>query len=206
MKIRRGRPGLPKIQVLDTEDRWQTTEDEHLWWPRIQWIDPGGVSGVAVIWFDPKAVFSELTMAKCVLAYAEMFLSGPEDGPNGQVNRYLRMRKALSGHPGLASGIESFTIRQFNQDWEFLAPVRIRAAISNRMSMMSPEAPLFAQAPNDALNAFTNDRLQALRMYTPGPDHVNDAKRHALLWIRKLRTAGIDYFKAAHGNEEDWWE
>ena len=198
---------MPKITVLDSEDRWShTAEDEFLWWPRIQWIDPGTVSGVAVVWFDPVAVFSGQTMAKCVLAYAEQFLSGPENGPNGQINRYLRMRKALSGHPGLAVGIESFTIRQFNQDYEFLAPVRIRAGIESRMSMMNPQPVLHAQNPNDALNTYTNDRLTALRMYTPGPDHVNDAKRHALLWIRRLRSAGREAFISAHGEEQGWWE
>lgn len=207
LAARKGRARLPKITVLDSEDRWShTAEDEFLWWPRIQWIDPGTVSGVAVIWFDPVAVFAGQTMAKCVLAYAEQFLSGPENGPNGQINRYLRMRKALSGHPGLAVGIESFTIRQFNQDYEFLAPVRIRAGIESRMSMMNPQPVLHAQNPNDALNTYTNDRLTALRMYTPGPDHVNDAKRHALLWIRRLRSAGREAFISAHGDEQGWWE
>lgn len=208
LATQKGKARLPKIQVLDSEDRWShTAEDEFLWWPRVLWIDPGGVSGVAVVWFDPIALFAGATMAKCVLAYSEMFLSGPEDGPNGQVNRYLRLRNALSGHPGLATGIESFTIRQFNQDWEFLAPVRIRAAISNRMSMIKPDPPtLWSQSPSDAMNAFTNGRLQELRMYTPGPDHINDAKRHALLWLRKLRSAGKEFFITAHGDEPGWWE
>lgn len=209
--VARGRLRVPKIVILDTEERWQDTEDEYLWWPRVQWIDPGVVSGVAIVWFDPNAVFEGKTTAKTVLAYSEMFLSGPEDGPNGHVNRFLRLRRTLNQHTGLATGIESFVIRQFNQDEDFLAPVRIRAAIQNRMSMMQegPEsaAPaLHAQTPSDAMNAFTNDRLKALRMYTPGPDHINDAKRHCLLWIRKLRNQGEEFFKAAHGDEPGWWQ
>jgi hypothetical protein len=204
---------VPKINVLDTEDRWDNrNEDEYLWWPRVQWIDPGTVSGVAVVWFDPWAVFEGKTTAKTVLAYSEMFLSGPENGPNGQINRYLRLLRTLNQTPGLASGCESFTMRQLNQDWEFLAPVRIRAGLEARMSMAPARKEsetgitLFTQSPSDALTTFTNDRLKAQRMYTPGPDHINDAKRHCLLWIRKLRNAGIEFFEEAHGDEPGWWD
>jgi hypothetical protein len=201
---------VPTIHHIDSEGRWDhANEDEFLWWPRVLWIDPGTVSGVAVVWFDPIAVFSGQTTAKTVLAYSEMFLSGPENGPNGQINRFLRLRRALNQEIGLASGVESFVIRQFNQDDEFLSPVRIRAGIESRTSMMregSDEDPpvIHTQTPSDAMNAFTNDRLAALQMYTPGPDHVNDAKRHALLWIRKLRNRGVEFFYNAHGREEGW--
>lgn len=213
---------MPDYKILDTEDRWDTTtEDEWLFWPRVLWIDPGTVSGVAVVWFDPWALFENKTTAKTILAYSEIFLDGPEDGPNGQVNRFLRMQRTLNQEPGLATGIESFVVRSANMDWEFLSPVRLRAAISNRLSMLPPNphdldemgrvrfnggTPLHAQSPSDAKNAFTNDRLKALRMYRPGPDHVNDAKKHALLWIRKIGKAGPEAFRAAHGDDEGWWQ
>lgn len=202
-----GRRKVPKIKILDTEERWDDrNEDEFLWWPRVLWIDPGVVSGVAVVWFDPTAVYAGKTTAKTVLAVSEMFLSGPENGPNGQINRYLRLRRSLDATPGLATGVESFVMRQFNQDEDFVAPIRIRAGIESRMSMMEGEPVLYSQSPSDALTTFTNDRLTALRMYTPGPDHVNDAKRHTLLWVRKLRNHGVEFFKVAHGDEEGWWE
>jgi hypothetical protein len=199
---------------MDTEERWNNNnEDEYLWWPRVQWIDPGGVSGVAVVWFDPWAVFEGKTTAKTVLAYSEMFLSGPENGPNGHINRFLRLRRTLAREVGLATGCESFVPRQMSQDPNFLAPVRIRAGIESRMSLMPAEnghegegIPLFTQSPSDALTTFTNDRLKALRMYTPGPDHINDAKRHCLLWIRKLRNAGPDFFHEVHGEESGWYD
>lgn len=212
--MRRRRASLPEIKFLDPEERWDhSKEDEYLWWPRIQWIDPGGVSGVAVVWFDPKAVFEDRPMAKCVLAYSEMFLYGPEAGLNGQVNRYLRMRRTLDQEPGLATGVESFVPMQLNMSQDFLAPVRIRSALEFALSRTKPHGsetlgdgvPLYAQSPSDAITSFTNDRLKTLRMYTPGPDHVNDAKRHCLLWIRKLKFKGIEFFKQSHGDEEGWW-
>lgn len=206
---------MPKVVILDPEERWDATkEDEFLWWPRVQWIDPGVVSGLAVVWFDPKAVFEDKPIGRTILAYSEMFLSGPEEGINGQVNRFIRTRRSLDLHPGLATGCESFVIRQFNQDWEFLAPVRIRAAITDRMAMTKPHfsdtvgdgVQLHVQTPSDAISAFTNDRLKTLQMYTPGPDHLNDAKRHCLLWIRKLRQRGRAFFEEVHGNEPGWWD
>lgn len=213
---------MPKIHILDTEDRWNPGEDEHLWWPRVQWIDPGGTSGLSTVWFDPKALFDGKTTAKVILGHSEMFLNGPESGVNGQVARYLRFARALSYEDaddgpeyrqGLALGCESFSLRMLNTSYEFLAPVRIRASLEDRLAEwvnpLHPDVqgvPLHVQSPSDAKNAFEDSRLKQLRMYTPGPDHIRDSTRHCLLWIRKLRVAGLDFFKAAHGYEEGWFE
>jgi hypothetical protein len=214
---------MPKIKVLDTEGRWNAdAADEHLWWPRVQWIDPGGTSGLAVVWFDPKALFEGKTTAKVVLGHSEMFLNGPEDGVNGQVDRYLRVARGLEyeldeeGEPqhrkGLVMGCESFQLRMLNQAPEFLSPVRIRAKLDYELSMREhpmfnrPGVPLFTQTPSDAKKTFEDSRLHNLRMYTPGPDHIRDATRHCLLWIRKMRVAGLDFFKETHGYEEGWFE
>lgn len=210
---------MPKITVLDQEGRWnRSNEDEYLWWPRVLWIDPGVVSGVAVVWFDPKALLvDDLKTVKVVLAYSEMFLYGEEYGRTGQVGTYLKLREKLDEEVGLATGCESFRVLRLDSSEEFVAPIRIRSAIQQQMSILRPlgwqkgdpfGVPLFAQSPSDAINAFTNDRLKALRMYTPGPDHVNDAKRHTLLWIRRLKANRdpMAAFRAAHGYEEGWFD
>jgi hypothetical protein len=209
---------MPKIHLRDQDGRWNNNnEDEYLFWPRVLWIDPGTVSGVAVVWFDPVAVFhEEVPLSRQVLAYSELFLSGPENGPNGQVNRYLRLRKTLAQELGLVSGIESFVPLKFNQSEEFFSPIRIRAGLEARMSMLEQHpaqvrsgevgVPLYHQSPSDAITSFSNDRLGKLNMYTPGPDHINDAKRHTLLYLRKLKASGFEEFTARHGNEESWFE
>lgn len=208
---------MPRIQLLDTEGRWDSkNEDEYQWWPRVLWIDPGEVSGVAAIWFDPQALLVDNAKTqKVLLAYSEIHLHGPENGLNGQVHRYLRLRSKLDEEIGLATGCESFVPLQLNQSREFLAPVRIRAALDYEMSKLKPKGaatigngvPLLVQSPVDAKSAFTNERLKALRMYTEGPDHVNDAKRHGLLHIRRLKAkpGDLDLFKAYHGYEEGWF-
>ncbi|QLF84555.1 RuvC-like resolvase [Microbacterium phage Rie18] len=216
---RNAKTPMPKITVLDQEGRWnRNNEDEYLWWPRVLWIDPGVVSGVAVIWFDPKALLvDDLKTAKVVLAYSEMFLHGEEYGRTGQIGTFLKLREKLDEEVGLATGCESFKVLQANSSEDFVAPIRIRSGIQQVMSTTTPlgwhkgepiGVPLFTQSPSDAINAFTNERLKALRMYTPGPDHINDAKRHCNLWIRRLKAQRdpMAAFRAAHGYEEGWFE
>lgn len=206
---------MPKLRIVDVENRWnrENEEDEYLWWPRTQWIDPGGTSGVAILWFDPVALFDEQPMARVLLAVSEMYLSGPETGINGQVNRFMRLHRTLNQEIGLATGSESFQLRTDNRDEDVLSPVRIRATIEYELSITKPVGedkvgngiPLHTQTPADAKGSYTNDRLRSLGLYTPGPDHINDAKRHALLHLRKVRAAGVEAFKLMHGNEEGWW-
>lgn len=209
---------MPRITVLDQDGRWNpSNEDEYLWWPRVLWIDPGVVSGVAVVWFDPKALLvDDKKMVRVVLAYSELFLHGPENGINGQIHQFLRLRTKLDEEPGLATGCESFVPLKLNQDKDFLAPVRIRAGLDYELSKTKPHGadrigngvPLWTQSPTDAKAAFTNQRLEALRMHTPGPDHVDDAKRHDLLHIRRLKAkpGDLTLFKHMHGYEEGWFD
>jgi len=192
--------------IIDVRDRWnREAEDEALWWPRVLWIDPGTVSGVACIWFDPNAIFDDKPIGVQILAYQEMFLSGPEIGEAGQVSRFIAEALTLGTETGLAVGCESFVPRQLNMSPEFLSPVRIASAVSYGLSVLGKPVPVYRQSPSDALRTFTNDRLRQVRMYTPGPDHVNDAKRHCLLWLRKLGGAGREQFQEMHGNEKGWW-
>lgn len=198
---------LKKPVILDREDRWQDNEDEYLWWPRILWIDPGVVSGVACVWFDPKTLVSGAPLRKSVLAWHETFLYGPESGRNGQVNRFLRMRHLLASETGLATGVERFTLMRIEQSPAYLSPVRIRAAIEFGMSMQrNPEERIAVQSPGDAMTTFTDARLKSLEMYTPGPDHIRDGTRHCLLHIRKIGSHGREAIEASHGIEEGWWD
>jgi len=50
-----------------------------------------------------------------------------------------------------------------------------------RYAAWSYRTPLEEQAPADAMNFVTNDKLKRLGYYTPGPDHANDAMRHLIL-------------------------
>lgn len=199
---------MPKIHILDKnagtpEARWDSSyEDEYLYWPRVAWLDPGVVSGLAVVWFDAAALFAGETLRTCLLAMSGEYLRGPE---REQVGRYATAVRSLArgaegDAPGLAVGVESFVPRMISYDRDFLAPVRIRAMAEYAL----PEYAFAVQSPADALGSWGNDRLKALGMYQAGPDHINDARRHALLWIQRLRHAGVEHFYGAHGRDVRW--
>lgn len=195
-------------KILDTEERWRKeAEDEYLWWPRILWIDPGVVSGVACIWFDPKALLGGKTLRRSVLAWHETYLYGSENGDNGQVSRFLRMSRILAQETGLAIGVERFTVMRIERSAAYLSPVRIRAAIEHQISVsrVGPKE-ILVQSPGDAMTAFTDDRLRSLEMYTPGPDHIRDGTRHCLLHLRRMASIGREAFQQIHGHEDGWWE
>lgn len=192
--------------VRDSSDRWDSSSvDELQFWPRVMWMDPGVISGVAVVWFDPRALLIEQKkMPRCILAWWETYLGGPE---NRQIDEFLSLGRQLDdGKPGLALGVESWTMRKFDQSSDFLAPVRLRSKLEYAVPLWSPGRRIAAQSPSDALTTMTDERLKLLNMFTPGPDHIRDATRHCLLWIRKMRIAGWSGFRSWHGWDRAWAE
>ena len=188
---------------------WTWAEDEHQWWPRTLWIDPGGTSGYCVIWFHPlRFLDGRVPLIRCIVAWEAGFLRGEEDAQVGQV---VEMVRELGGSCGLTVGSESFVVRQLNMSEAFLSPVRIRAALKNRLWSGVREwdgqvrrRPLFTQSPADAKRTVTDERLHIWDLWTPGPDHARDATRHAILHLRKVRSTGGDSFRRAFGWEEGW--
>jgi hypothetical protein len=204
---------LPLPVIRDNaEGIWDADcEDEHLWWPRIYWVDPGDVSGVACIWFDPVRLFAGYRTARCILAWAESYVSGPEDV---QVAHMMGHVASLGGPTGLAVGVESFVPQQLNMSSSFLSPVRIRSKIEFGLHQGVKEYDgevrhrlINTQSASEALSTITDNRLKLMGLYTPGPDHIRDATRHCILWLRKLRQdgRGMVFFRRAHGWEEGWW-
>lgn len=195
-------------EVRDPE-LWVDTEDEHQWWPRTLWIDPGGTSGVCVMWIHPgRFLDHKVPLIRTVLAWETMFLHGSEDD---QVSAVVDMIRELGGGSGLTIGSESFVVRTLNMDESFLSPVRITAALRHRMwngirdfDGEVRRRALFKQSPADAKTAVTDERLRVWDLWTPGPDHARDATRHAILHLRKVRSGPGDSFRRAFGWEEGW--
>jgi hypothetical protein len=195
------------VRVVDPEDRWDKDAlDEVVFWPRTMWIDPGVVSGVAVVWFDPKAVLARKPISKCVLAWWCGELRGDE---RVQIARFHAMALSL-GHgdpdwsPGLVVGAESFDVRRLDRSAAFLSPVRIAHTLD--FLFWRRETVMQWQTPSDAKVTMTDARLKVWNMYTKGPDHQRDATRHCLLWLRKLSGGGVENFTKTHGDAEEWWE
>lgn len=199
----------PVVRDIENSPWDEECEDEHLWWPRILWVDPGDVSGLAVVWFDPAALFAGKPTPRVVLAWYATYVNGDE---NDQAAKILGAVSEIGG-VGLAVGIESFVVQQLNMDKSYLSPVRIRAKVEFGLDRGVKEQDgktrrrrAFAQSSVDALTAITDARLKLWDMYTPGPDHIRDATRHCLLWLRRIQSKGIVEFRKAHGWEEGWFE
>jgi hypothetical protein len=61
--------------------------------------------------------------------------------------------------------------------------------------------------PSDIKKGAEGDaRLKVLRLYKPGPDHINDAMKHCLLHMSRLRVGGLGNFQKLYGWEKGWEE
>lgn len=99
--------------------------------------------------------------------------------------------------PGCAVVMEDFIVRQFNQDRDFLAPVRIMAALDYALWKMNVQA--FRQQPSEAKGAVTDARLKVWGYYSSegGLNHARDADRHAITFLRKLKDPNKGAFRRA---------
>lgn len=203
-----------KVRFPD-ETRWEPeNEDEHTFWPRTLWFDPGLSTGVTILWLDPVLLFRSDSppVPRCVMAWWSYQLSG---GRNSQVFQACELVKAIGGRSGLLIGVEDFILRTSNQSRTALEPVRwthsFEYALWRGLREYDGEVrrrSYVIQSPGDAKHRFTDDRLKMHELYTPGPDHIRDSTRHALLWLVRLRSEENKhpgFFQKMHGREEDWY-
>lgn len=189
-------------------DEWAGAKGEHRWWPRTLWLDPGGTTGLAVVWFHPKRFMDpeNYSLTRCIVAWDALNLVGPEQD---QELRILEFIRDVGGEQGLSVGAESFVVRQLNMSNEFLSPVRVKAVISFQLYRGLKEwdgvvrrRRLYEQTPADAKSTVTDQRLRLWNMYKKGPPHARDATRHALLHLRRVR--GRNQFKEVFGWDSEW--
>lgn len=194
----------------DMDNRWDLEDPEEYGnWPRTFWVDPGSTSGLAVIWVDPVR-FLDLSQPtiRSVIAWWVAYTHGPE---NDQTDAMRSVVSELGGPSGLTVGIETFTVRQLNMDKSFLSSPRIGAKLDftcwrgvRDWDGTVRRRAVWWQSPSDALTAITDDKLRRWGLYAPGADHVRDATRHALLHLRRIRSAGGTTFRDAFGWDEAW--
>lgn len=202
---------MTEIAVLD-EDR--ASAETLGGFPRVLALDPGKTTGWAVVWFDDDALFdTQQSIQRAPVAWIAGMWLGPEVGHMDALMRMLR--KSPIGGDGLAIVCEDFIPRAAFQDRDFLSPVRLTAMFRAGLHMGSFEAdgvarrrtinPENIQSASDAKRVITDQRLDTWQMYLPGKDHPRDATRHALLWIRKLRGRGSEFYNKHHfiDNEEE---
>lgn len=83
--------------------------------------------------------------------------------------------------------MEDFIVRQPNKTREFLAPVRIAAAVAQEV-YRHPNVKIIYQTPADAKGICTNERMDkwGFEIKTQKDRHSRDADRHAILCLRRI--------------------
>lgn len=152
---------------------------------RIIGIDPGTLSGLAQLWVSSKT--------GKVLAHIETILAYDEKQQVRDMVDWICEAYSLStGWPNIAVSIEDFRVNKVNGDEEFLSPVRVGRRLEGALMFNQSLDELIRWQMPARKAEFTDDRLQALGMYTPGPDHRRDATRHALIGRKyELEKRGI---------------
>jgi hypothetical protein len=89
--------------------------------------------------------------------------------------------------PGAALLCEDFVLRRFDASRAVLAPVRLNAAFRYSIAR---DRRVHLQNPQLALTAITDARLKAFGYWenTEGEVHARDAIRHALTFLKRLKT------------------
>lgn len=172
-------------------------------------LDPGGTTGWSLFNVHPAAL-SDPTVS--ILDNIKLWQHGQIDcgslkgnlgvskhhgiSTSGEAAGVSEIIGLIRAWPGAAVVIEDFIVRQFNQDRDFLAPVRITAAISQWMWQMRRE--YFVQQPSFAKTTVTDDRLKRWNLYarSGGMNHARDADRHAITFLRRCK-AGEEFRQAA---------
>jgi hypothetical protein len=127
---------------------------------------------------------------------------------HGQIDHRLdelggveKMVEVTARFPKAVVLIESFTMQRFDQDDDFLYPVRVTAAYRYGIRALDIYDAEF-QKPDERLTA-SNDRLKAWNLYVRkgGLEHARDADRHNIVWWRKRKSKISKEVRKRH----EWW-
>lgn len=83
--------------------------------------------------------------------------------------------------------IEDFVLRQGTKDRSLLAPVRVTAALTDRLYSMGYRGEITMQSPSDAKSIVTDSRLKQWGLWHIGSPHIRDAWRHMVKYLRENR-------------------
>lgn len=144
-------------------------------------IDPGGTSGWAVIGVHERTIYRDYP------GRISHFEAGQVTGGySAQVLELMRISTLF--HP-LIIALESFDPRKPIRTEEYTSPILIGARIQFCIDTHYVLKPLFYQTPSQAMDTANDYRLKVWGLYQPGPDHIKDATRHAITFIRRAKSS-----------------
>jgi hypothetical protein len=174
-------------------------------YPRTMWLDGGTHSGWGIVWFDPDVLFdNDKKPSRAPVAWWAGMVVGPEVNHIDYIMAKLRMPGI--GGEGMCVGAEDFVVGEIRRERTFLSSPRTAAMLEWALHRGQREADgVFRrrtmppkQAAVDAMHTINDSRLKLWDMYLPGADHPRDAIRHCLLWIRRLKVHGEDFYDTWH--------
>jgi hypothetical protein len=189
---------------MQPPDAAPTAGEPAAWWsdeadpPAVLAIDPGGTTGWCVLQVHPAALVDD---RYSILGNIQLMTAGEVTGSEArQVYELLNMAREW---PSAAIVVEDFILRNFQQSRDLLAPVRITAALkwslwcgltvgdktANKVSTFPdrPIRPVYTQTPEEAKTTCSDERLKSWHLYAASSPHARDAKRHALLFMRRTK-------------------
>lgn len=143
-------------------------------------IDPGGTTGWALALDADPALLPGIEPDLQILSAQIM---GDEHQQCFDLAHIYRAASKRYGH--IAVVIEDFIPRIFNQERHFLSPVRITAGFTQLLWADGVRWEL--QQPSLAKSTISDDYLRSIVQHSPGKPHANDAVRHAITYLRRVK-------------------
>lgn len=147
-------------------------------------IDPGGTTG----WAKCLVVDGDYQ----TVAWGQVASLGPgvasvQHGEQAAVKELHRLI-VLHGSPTVRTHVvvEDFVVRQGTMDRNLLSPVRLTAALFDRLHSSQWEFYFHLQSPSDAKSTITDDVLKKNDAWAVGQQHARDALRHMFTALRRI--------------------
>jgi hypothetical protein len=182
-------PAQSGVDATTLAQRFQTVF-EKIGFPDLPGGGAAGPLGVVLLGVFTEMLYDEeTTMVRKAIARVRklgMIWGGPgwDAFDTGDLVQGKFENVRTCGLGGAGVGAEMFFNLRSERSAEYLSPVRVRSmfqyALDDEFGI-----DMAGQTSNDALNTFSDTRMQAMGLYVPGPQHPRDALAHALLAVRK---------------------
>jgi hypothetical protein len=150
-------------------------------------VDPGMTTGWAVIGVPEGSIYGNEKGAIEEFETGEVM--GNFTGQARGLAHIARRFQNVKSPNNIALIIEDFDPRHHVRSEEYLSPVKLAAMLTYATDMghLGGITGPFWQMPSLAKETATDDRLKAWKLYKPGSEHIKDATRHAITFIRRTK-------------------
>lgn len=156
----------------------------------VIWFDPGMTVGWCVISVWTQALeCSKYRILNNIAGWSVGEFVGSE---SEVVDQMVGLVEAWEDDKLRGVGIEDFILRKFSMGRELLSPVRVTSRFEDRMYTGGRSQLLLPKQQADlAMSTVTDERLKRWGLYVPtvGKEHARDALRHALTWLKRLKSS-----------------